>query len=446
MLLYVHVPFCRAKCRYCAFHSLAGPTAEDMASYLDTLEAELRLHAGHLRGRRVETIFFGGGTPTLVPVRSLTRLLDSIRREFSVAGNAEISLEANPESVPSADGVKELTRAGFNRVSLGVQSFNGESLKTLGRLHTVSDAVGAFLRLQDGGFKNIGLDLMWGLPGQRPRQWMDELQQAVELNPTHLSCYGLTLEPETPMGRDYIAQSAASVQAGTELALTENFPGAPKPLPGEADQSRMYVHGMEYLASQGYMQYEISNAARMGYACRHSQGYWQGEEYLGLGPGATSTLRGLRWTNSTDHTQWREDVAAGGLREAPERISRKIRLLEAIMLRLRTAKGLPYDVYSTLSGRDLLADHGPLLRLLAGQGLLSLRNRHARLTLTGMLVSNSIIEKLFERLDEIWPDEIWPDEIWPDDIGPDDIEPEDFESDGPRPAFGAMKHSGGTTE
>lgn len=385
MLLYVHVPFCRAKCSYCAFHSLPAPAPGDVAAYIAALCAELRLQARHFGNETVESVFFGGGTPTLLPPEALAHVLETIRTEFTLTRGAEISLEANPESVPDAAGTRVLTSAGFNRVSLGVQSFSDERLAVLGRLHSASDAVRAFLRLQDGGFRNIGLDLMWGLPGQSQRAWMEELKQAVELSPAHLSCYGLTLEPGTPLASACVDRRTSGL----------------KPLPGEKDQARMYVLGMEYLASQGYIQYEISNLSRMGFACRHSQGYWHGADYLGVGPAATSTIRGRRWTNPENHSLWRARVEEGRMDVETETIDAATRLLETVMLRLRTAKGLPFALYRDLSGNDFLRDHGPLVRLLAKEGLLSLRNRHARLTLTGMLVSNSIIEKLFERLDKL---------------------------------------------
>ncbi len=245
MLLYVHVPFCRAKCAYCAFHSLPGPEASVVAAYAGTLLDEMRLQAGRLRqavSEPVETIFFGGGTPTLLPSALLIHLLKAIRTEFSVARDAEISLEANPESVPDVDSVRGLTLAGFNRVSLGVQSFSDARLKALGRPHTVTEAVEAFSRLRSGGFRNIGLDLMWGLPGQRPQAWMDELKYALELGPEHISCYGLTLEPGTPLAASYCAPEAKWEEEGAPKPPPD-FP--PPPLPNEDEQARMYVYGIE---------------------------------------------------------------------------------------------------------------------------------------------------------------------------------------------------------
>lgn len=438
MLLYVHVPFCRAKCGYCAFHSLplqasaAAPAAPragrgDLAQYLAGLEIELRNRAPLAAGQRIESVFFGGGTPSLLPPRALARVMECIRAGYDLAPDAEISLEANPESVPDVMGVREWVAAGVNRISLGVQSFSDERLAALRRLHNAAEAMSAFWRLRDGGFRNLSLDLMWGLPGQRSRTWMDELKIAVELGPDHLSCYGLTLEPGTPLADAYIGRmgegtdfsadfpddSSGDVFGGSPGDISDGSADLaalrPKALPGEAEQSRMYVYGMEYLASQGYMQYEISNLARMGFNCRHNGGYWNGADYLGFGPAATSTVRGVRWTNSTDHARWRRDTAVavpaedGTWGDRLERIDAKTRLLETVMLRLRTTKGLPYELYRDLTGgRSLLRDHGILLRGLSARGLMSLRNRHARLTLTGMLVSNSILENLFERIDTVW--------------------------------------------
>jgi oxygen-independent coproporphyrinogen-3 oxidase len=337
-----------------------------------------------LRDRTIETVFFGGGTPTLLPAQALIKVLDDLRSAFTFAQDAEISLEANPESVPDVPEIKLLSRAGFNRVSLGVQSFSDAQLALLGRLHTAEDARDAFERLRKGGLRNISLDLMWALPGQRPQAWLNELKQAVELSPAHLSCYALSLEPGTAL-----ANSAAAEKHGS---------GGIDPLPKEREQSLMYVQGIEYLASQGYIQYEISNMSRMGFSCRHNMGYWTGADYLGLGPSAVSTITGQRLTNSRDHLLWQSAVESGKTCAAPEEIDKATRLLETVMLRLRTSRGLPLDLYQELSGRDFIRDHGPLVRLLASKKLAALRNRHLRLTLPGMLVSNSIIEKLFERL------------------------------------------------
>jgi oxygen-independent coproporphyrinogen-3 oxidase len=301
--------------------------------------------------------------------------------------------------VPEASAVRELTRAGFNRVSLGVQSFSNARLKALGRLHTAADAVDAFSRLRNGGFRNIGLDLIWGLPGQRPRSWMDDLRYATDLGPEHISCYALTLEPGTPLAARYDAPGKDD--RGKETPAPAQPPDM---LPDEDEQARMYVYGMEYLLSQGYLHYEISNTARLGFACRHNEGYWSGKDYLGLGPAAVSTVRGQRWTNSADHAQWRTDVEQGAIGNTAEHIDAKKRLFETVMLRLRTAKGPPFAPYPERSGRGFLRDHGLLARLLTEKGLMRLRNRHARLTLTGMLVSNSIIERIFERMETLAQD------------------------------------------
>ena len=197
----------------------------------------------------------------------------------------------------------------------------------------------------------------------------------------------MSLDPGTALAAAIVAEKRGDAGIG--------------PLPGERDQSLMYVQGIEYLASQGYIQYEISNVARMGFSCRHNTGYWTGLDYLGLGPSAVSTINSQRLVNPTDHILWQSAVKSGKPCAVPEEIDKTARLLETVMLRLRTAKGLPLDLYRELSGRDFIRDHGPLVRLLASRKLAALRKRHLRLTVTGMLVSNSIIEKLFERLNTL---------------------------------------------
>lgn len=470
MLLYIHVPFCRRKCRYCAFHSLpligeggtspapealqtphadtaitAGPTAasaalagvapvttsaqaisgqdghtstkghgvppesppgptanaagmsggiagivdraggamrsctpaEALPAYVETLFSELALWGDRLGNAPVETIFFGGGTPSLLPPHVVAAILDRVHRTFSVAPGAEISLEANPESLSNRQQARALYNAGVNRLSLGVQALDDALLHLMGRPHRARDAIRAFNAARDAGFTNISLDFIWGLPGQRLRQWLDQLREVVRLRPEHLSCYGLTLEEGTPL--------TADVESGS---IT---------LPVEREQAAMFMQGAERLEEAGYLQYEISNFARMGFQCHHNLGYWEGRDYLGLGPSATSTIDGLRWTNPYDHGAWHESVRTGRIGADAERLDLTVRVLELVMLRLRTTRGLRVKAYRELTGRDFLRDHKPLVHLLHRNGLVRIRDGYLRLTRNGMLVSNSILERFFER-------------------------------------------------
>ncbi len=374
--LYIHVPFCRAKCRYCAFFS--EPVREgELEAYLPLLLEEMALWAGRLGRLSVPTAFFGGGTPSLLPTDALSRIMGGLRQHFDLAQGVEITLEANPESA-TQDFLQAARSLGVNRLSLGVQSFRDEELSLLGRPHSARQAWEAATRARSAGFANLSLDLIWGLPGQREGQWLESLRRAIELSPEHLSCYGLSLEPGTP--------------------LAEGLAEAPedeRQLPPERELAHMYMHTGDILEDAGYLQYEISNFARLGQACRHNQACWEGRDYLGLGPGATSTLGSLRWTNPEDLRAWAELVREHriGLHQR-ETLSPEILAQERLMLALRTAKGLDLAEYRALSGQNLLATHSAIIQALRQKELVRLNKGRLRLTRTGMLVSSSIIRAL----------------------------------------------------
>lgn len=350
-----------------------------MRDYTDSLLTEIALWGDRLGKMKIESIFFGGGTPSILPAKTLGAILARVRKAFSVAAHAEITLEANPESFLAFGYAYEAAAAGINRLSLGVQSLDENALAALGRPHSKKEAVMAFELARAARFPSVSLDLIWGLPGQRRRDWIRELAEICAMRPDHLSCYGLTLEEGTPLAE-------ASAQGTVAL-------------PDEKEQAAMYMDGAGYLETAGYLHYEISNFARMGFQCRHNMGYWENRDYLGLGPAATSTLKGLRWTNPADVAAWRETVRKGIPGHDAELLTPEIRIMETVMLRLRTTRGLRLKAYRDLTGRDFMADHKELLRLLHRQGLIRFRNGYARLTRNGMLVSDTILAHLFEAMD-----------------------------------------------
>ena len=379
MLVYVHVPVCRRKCRYCSFHSEVLPSAgsgNKVRRYTDTLFMEIAQAGDRLGGQKVSSIFFGGGTPSLLPARTVGHILEKIHRAFKVDRKAEISMEANPESLKSSMIAREYLRAGVNRMSLGVQSLDDAMLQMLGRPHTVREAVAAYSAVRTAGFANVSMDLIWGLPGQSVRAWMQQIGEMLRLQPDHLSCYNLTLEEGTPMSADY------------DEGLFQ--------LPPERDQATMFVNGAEILEEAGVMQYEVSNFARMGFQCRHNLGYWEGEEYIGFGPSATSTVASRRWTNPLSHAAWERQVQAGRLPEEIEDIDPVNRVLELIMLRLRTTRGMRVKAYKELTGRSFFEDNQKLIHALHKNGLIRIRDGYLRLTRNGMLVSNSILGAFFD--------------------------------------------------
>jgi oxygen-independent coproporphyrinogen-3 oxidase len=373
MQLYIHVPFCRTKCRYCAFVSKPLDMVE-LEAYVAALPLELRHWGKKLGHPRLETIYCGGGTPSLLPPWALRRILPEIAKHFELDPALEWTFEANPDSALDEGYLASLLRFGVNRLSLGLQSLSDDELRRLGRPHDARQAVAAYDLARRAGFANISLDVIWGLPGQRELQWLEQLKVLVGLHPEHLSCYGLTLEPGTPL---------AETAAAGELVL-----------PGEAEQGRMYVRGAEYLEEQGYLQYEIANFARLGYASRHNSGYWEGRDYLGLGPAAVSTLAGVRHENPHDVREWAGLVKAGQGGRGAVALTAAEKAREMVMLSLRTAKGLRLAAYRRATGRDFLKDNEALVTALRQNELIRISGGHLRLTKNGFLVSNVILERL----------------------------------------------------
>ena len=387
MLVYIHVPFCSTRCRYCAFFSnplgrgvdpVSSPLVRD---YVDTLFMEMAHWGDRLSGNTVESVFFGGGTPSLLPPRVIGHIMERLGRYFKLAHKAEVTLEANPESLRGGHRVTQYLEAGINRLSIGIQSLDDSMLRMLGRPHKAQDSLHAAFLAREAGCANINVDLMWGLPGQSVRQWLQTLKDVMRMSPDHISAYGLTVEPGTPLELD--------VEDGRLI------------LPTERDQNIMFMEGAALLEQQGYLHYEISNFARMGFQCRHNMGYWEGEDYLGFGPSATSTIGGQRWTNPASQRAWDMRARDGSLGQEVEVLDAQTRVLELLMLRLRTSRGLQVKAYREMTGRDFVRDHQRLVQALHENGLIRIRNGYLRLTRSGMLVSNSILSYLFARTREV---------------------------------------------
>lgn len=384
MLIYIHVPFCQSRCNYCAFQSMSLQS-ETLAgrdklfsTYLASLEAEIALQAKSLSGKEVQSVFFGGGTPSLLDSVAFSRIMDNLKTNFQFTPKAEVTIEANPESIRDRAKLDAWLGAGANRISIGLQSLDDSVLRMLGRPHKAHDGLRAIELARSAGFGNIGVDLMWGLPGQSVHQWLQTLKEVAALGPDHISAYGLTLEPGTQLEK--LCEKGSLV------------------LPPERDQSIMFMEGAAILEAAGYMQYEISNFARMGFQCRHNLGYWEGMDYLGLGPSSTSTIGDRRWTNPASLANWSESVQKGGAGRNVEFLTPRSRALELIMLRLRTARGMRLKAWQDFCGRDFLQDNKRLVQALHENGLIRIRKGYLSLTRSGMLVSNSIISNLFERI------------------------------------------------
>lgn len=325
---YLHVPFCAHRCGYCDFTLVAG--RNDLAGdYLRALASELQQLE---RPRDVDTLFFGGGTPTHLEPDKLARLLGLAREWFRLAPGYEFSVEANPAGLTD-EKLSLMADAGVNRVSLGVQSFDEGLLKLLERDHRETDILDAVARLQQR-FENVSLDLIFALPGQTLAHWRETLRRAIELQPTHISTYGLTFEKGT-----------------TFWSRRER--GAIEQLPNELERD-MYAAAMDDLAAAGFEQYEISNFARPGFRCRHNQTYWRALPYFGFGPGAARYINGRRESNHRSTTTWIRRVLAGESGVAmSEELTPEHRAREAIVLGLRQNDGIRRDEFRTLTGFDL---------------------------------------------------------------------------------------------
>ena len=369
--IYIHIPFCRSKCEYCDFYSIPGRHEELMAEYTTAVCQHIR-EAGALAPKhRVDTIYFGGGTPSYFGAEGLATILTAVRKSFDVAPDAEITFEANPDSVNDLL-LRRLRSEGFNRASLGIQCDDDKILQALGRPHTYQQAVTAFQRLRKAGFDNISVDLMYGLPQQSPFTWRDTLQNVLTLRPDHISCYGLKVEQGTPL---YDYQDRVF-------------------LPSDDTQVDMYLAACEILKENKYEQYEISNFARRGKFSRHNMKYWTGGEYIGFGPNAASDFAGKYYTIVGDLQAYIEGIRTGGqviadVLEIPVRE----RAGDYLMLRLRTNRGISAQEYE----RQYLLPFGPLedeLKKCAERGHAVFENDRWHLTPRGMMISNSIISEL----------------------------------------------------
>ncbi len=365
--LYIHVPFCRHKCNYCSFVSYEHREA-DIPAYLRALAAELTRHAN---GVWVQSIYFGGGTPSLLSPTQIGDIITDIRQLYSVAATAEITMEANPGTV-SLEYLSTIRGVGINRLSLGIQSLNDAELALMGRSHTGDEAREAVRMVRHAGLANLNLDLIYGLPGQSLTDWRRTLEAASALEAEHLSVYGLSLEPETPLWQ--------AVQKKEIPAIDPDM---------SADQ---YELTEEMLAAHGYQHYEISNWARPGYKCRHNLTYWQNQPYLGVGVAAHSFIKGHRLANTGNLDKYlaafSDNPAAA--RDTDEEISPQLQLAETIILGLRLCDGLSLDGILIRFGVDLLEYYQQPVTEMVKVDLLECTNRQLRLTRRGRLLSNEV--------------------------------------------------------
>jgi oxygen-independent coproporphyrinogen-3 oxidase len=388
--LYVHIPFCSLKCSYCDFNSFAG-LEELVRPYVDALIVEMGLWSQLARGRPVANVFFGGGTPSLLPIGQVERAMSAIHDRFAVEPEAEVTLEANPGTV-DPEYLRPLLALGVNRLSLGVQSFHDDELATLDRIHSAAEAEEAYRWAREAGFRRINLDLIYGLPQQPVERWQASLERAIELGPDHMSLYALTVEE------------------GTRLAYDIDHGRVPAP-DGDA-QAAMYEWAEERMAAAGYRQYEISNWARPGQECRHNLVYWRDGDWLGLGAGAHSHLGGFRFADVYSprrYVQLVGETAGAGLPDTSdvaailksmrqvnfvEEPTPELAMADTVILALRLNEGLSTADFRARFGRDLEEVYGPRLGELVSMGLIERGDGLVRLTARGRLLANEVFLQL----------------------------------------------------
>lgn len=371
--LYLHIPFCRSKCDYCDFYSLAGQD-DRMDDYQQALLRHIAETGPLAKKQVVNSVYIGGGTPTWYGEKRLLELLAAVKKWFTLSKDVEITLEANPDSVDEKL-LRRLRRAGVNRLSMGMQSACDGELRGVNRPHTHEQTEAAVKAARNARIKNLNLDLIYGLPGQTAESWRVSVEAALALEPEHLSCYGLTVEENTPLGRRV---------AGGEV------------LPDDDEQAERYLWTVERLAQAGYEQYEVSNFARTGYQSRHNLKYWMGRPYIGLGAAAHSDFGGCRYACVRDLEGYIRAVMEGGrLLDEMDQIPQRERGSEYLMLRLRTTHGVEEWEYR----REYYMNFDPIAARLSAyeqKGWAERTGRRWRFTPEGFLLSNRLIGELLE--------------------------------------------------
>lgn len=366
--LYIHIPFCQSKCLYCDFYSSTSVSA--IPVFLDGLFKEMEMYRN--RYHSFDTVYLGGGTPSLLNPPQLKSILIMVQKNFDLILEPEITIEANPSDLNSAF-FESILGIGINRINIGVQSFDETVLHLLGRRHTVDQALFTMEAAREAGFKNIGMDLIYGVPGQAIESWLNTLRQALVFSPEHLSCYQLTLEPHTPLER--------RCRSG-EFSV-----------PGEELQYEFFIKTSQFLETSGYIHYEVSNFAKgSNYTSKHNQKYWDHSPYLGLGPSAHSFQSNRRWWNHRSLDQYLNAIRNGNPPvEGEEHLTLEQLRLEAMYLGLRTKRGLSLKDLKDRYAFDLLTEKTDILKKLEEEGFISIRDGFLSPTQAGLAVADSLV-------------------------------------------------------
>ena len=377
MELYIHIPFCVKKCDYCDFLSFSADEQTQRA-YVAALQKELVFYGAKYKGRRITTIFIGGGTPSWLREESMQAVMEAVYENFAVDRDAEITIECNPGTV-TEHKFEVYRKIGINRLSIGLQSAHNDELKILGRIHTYEQFLKTYDMARKHGFTNINIDLMSSLPGQTPEIFCDSLHRVLQLKPEHISAYSLIIEKGTPF-YDLYKFDAVRQEAGMQ---TESLPTEEE----EYQTTKMTQH---ILKEAGYHWYEVSNFAKPGYECRHNIGYWKRVDYLGVGLGASSLIDNVRYSNTRDLYTYLS-VPADSLHEAAEQITRNGQMEEFMFLGLRMRDGFYRDEFTQAFGIPIEAVYGDALNHLQQEELLLKREGRIYLTDKGMDLNNYVV-------------------------------------------------------
>lgn len=400
--LYLHIPFCERKCAYCDFLS-APADLPVRISYIKKLQEEIAYYGAQYGEYQVSSIFFGGGTPTILEGYQLAAILETVKEHFNITTDAEITVECNPGTL-TAGKAEKLVQAGFNRLSMGLQSADDRELQLLGRIHNFAQFLESYDLARKAGFRNINVDLMSALPGQTLKSWQDTLQKVTALRPEHISAYSLIIEEGTPFYERF---------AEDERIREEG--GHPRLLPEEDVERQMYELTETFLHTKGYERYEISNYAKPGYECRHNCGYWTRKDYLGLGLGASSLVEHQRFQNTSELKTYLEQEYSPQCEGQYERIAETIQLQEEtgltqtghhihietldkksemeefMFLGLRLMAGISRQQFEKKFQVTLNSVYGEVLRKLKGEQLIEEVAGYVRLTEHGIDVSNYVL-------------------------------------------------------
>lgn len=365
--LYIHIPFCLSKCHYCDFYSSTSTSA--IPVFLKALLKEMEVYRN--RFDVFDTLYIGGGTPSLLSPKQIENILARVQKNFDFTSEPEISIEMNPADLDQSL-LESMREMGINRINIGVQSFDEKVLAFLSRRHSLKQSISAIEASRKAGFQNIGLDLIYGIPGQSMNLWLDTLRQAVAFSPEHLSCYQLTLGARTPLGIRY--------QAGEFL------------MPGEKLQYEFFIKTSEFLEEAGYIHYEVSNFGReIKFTSRHNQKYWDHSPYLGLGPSAHSFQPNQRWWNHRSLDRYLAAIDAGNPPvEETEILTMEQLRLEALYLGLRTKKGVSLHDFKNRYQYDLFAEKKEMLDKLREEGLISIQDGYLYPTQVGLAVADGL--------------------------------------------------------